>query len=231
MLEVSPAEDVSLHWSWHNDVIKWKRFLRYWPFVQGIHRWPVNSLHKGQWRGALMFSLICTWIYGWVNNGEAGDLRHHHAHCDGIVMGCREKQPLSWQIDFGKHANIFTFIITSQLWGGSGSWNHSSWKVRVVYPTQSLLQLHLHSQCNTWLQWIGQRQLQEEMRNIEVLGFGVAYVRGLMVKSSSINMANLMLKPFGKACFQVRWLTHPQQLSIHKCVTSSYWVSHNNENQ
>ena len=43
----------------HDDVIKWKHFLRYWPFVRGIHKSPVNSLHKGQWRGALMFSLIC----------------------------------------------------------------------------------------------------------------------------------------------------------------------------
>ena len=34
---------------------------------------------KGQWRGALMFSLICTWIYSWVNNPEAGDLRRHRA--------------------------------------------------------------------------------------------------------------------------------------------------------
>ena len=36
---------------------------------------PVNSPHKGQWRRALMFSLICAWINGWVNNGEAGYLR------------------------------------------------------------------------------------------------------------------------------------------------------------
>ena len=36
----------------HDDVIKWKHFQRYWPFVRGIHRWPVNSPHKGQWRGA-----------------------------------------------------------------------------------------------------------------------------------------------------------------------------------
>ena len=42
--------------------------------------------HKGQWREALMFSLICAWITGWVNNGEAGDLRHHRAHYDVIVM-------------------------------------------------------------------------------------------------------------------------------------------------
>ena len=39
----------------YDDVIKWKHFLRYWPFVQGIHRSPVNSPHKGKWRGALMF--------------------------------------------------------------------------------------------------------------------------------------------------------------------------------
>ena len=42
--------------------------------------------HKGQWRGALMFSLICVWINGWVNNREAGHLRRHCAHCDIIVM-------------------------------------------------------------------------------------------------------------------------------------------------
>ena len=50
----------------HDDVIKWKHFLRYWTSVRGIHRSPVNSPHKGQWRGALMFSLICVWISGWV---------------------------------------------------------------------------------------------------------------------------------------------------------------------
>ena len=29
---------------WRDDVIKWKHFPRYWPFVGGIHRWPVDSL-------------------------------------------------------------------------------------------------------------------------------------------------------------------------------------------
>ena len=92
-----------LNWTWTNvfwsyrwlihglletwaDVIKWNHFPRYWPFVRGIHRSPVNSPHKGQWRGALMFSLICVWINGWVNNREAGDLRRHRAHYDVIVM-------------------------------------------------------------------------------------------------------------------------------------------------
>ena len=50
----------------HDDVIKWKHFSRYWTFVQAIHRSPVNSPHKGQWRGALMFSLITAWINAWV---------------------------------------------------------------------------------------------------------------------------------------------------------------------
>ena len=71
---------------WHDDVIKWKNFPRYLPFVRGIHRSPVNSPHKGQWRRALMFSLICVWINGWVNNHEAGYLRRYRAHYEVIVM-------------------------------------------------------------------------------------------------------------------------------------------------
>ena len=47
---------------------------------------PVNSPHKGQLRGALMFSLISAGINGWVNNLEAGDLRRNHTHYDVIVM-------------------------------------------------------------------------------------------------------------------------------------------------
>ena len=73
-------------WKPHDDVIKWKHFPRYWPFVRGIHRSPVNSPHKGQWGGALMFSLIYAWINAWVNNREAGDLRRYRAHYDVTVM-------------------------------------------------------------------------------------------------------------------------------------------------
>ena len=35
-----------------------------------------------------MFSLICVWINGWVNNGEAGDLKRYRAHYDVTVMLC-----------------------------------------------------------------------------------------------------------------------------------------------
>ena len=82
---------------WHyDDVIKWKHFPRYWPFVRGIHRWPRRSPHKGQWRGALMFSLICAWINGWVNNREAGDLRRHRAYYDVSVMQYGVADELIW---------------------------------------------------------------------------------------------------------------------------------------
>ena len=79
-----------VHWNdirfRQDDVIKWKHFPRYWPFVRGIHRSSVNSHHKSQWRGALVFSLICARINGWVNNSEAGDLRRHRTHYDVTVM-------------------------------------------------------------------------------------------------------------------------------------------------
>ena len=78
----SPMSSVTVH----DDVIKWKHFSRYWPFMRGIHRSPVNSPHKGQWRGALMFSLICAWINSWVNNREAGDLRRYRTHYDVSVV-------------------------------------------------------------------------------------------------------------------------------------------------
>ena len=87
------------HWNslsvTHDDVIKWKHFPHYWPFVRGIHRSPVNSPRKGQWRGALMFSFTCTWINNWVNSHEAGDLGRDRAHYDVTVM-CEFTVPFQW---------------------------------------------------------------------------------------------------------------------------------------
>ena len=93
----------------HDDVIKWKHFPRYWPFVRGSHQWPVKSPHIGQWRGALIFSLICAWINGWVNNGEAGDLRSHRTHYDIVVIVCGLKPS-----DFTDHLNTHKSKRTSK---------------------------------------------------------------------------------------------------------------------
>ena len=89
-LENVPHHGIACH---HDDVIQWKHFPRYWSFVRGIHRSPVNSPHKGQWRGALMFSMICAWRNSWANNRDAGDLRHHRANHDVTVM-CKACLPL-----------------------------------------------------------------------------------------------------------------------------------------
>ena len=83
----TPQQSVSLNMlTVHDDVIKWKHFPRYWPFVRGIHRSPGNSPHKGQWRRALMVSLVSARINGWVKNREAGDLRRIRRHYDVTVM-------------------------------------------------------------------------------------------------------------------------------------------------
>ena len=83
---ISCYTDSNLGAYYHGDVIKWKHFPRYWLFVRGIHRSPVDSLHKGQWHGALVFPLIFASTTGWANNRNAGDLRRHRAHYDVTVM-------------------------------------------------------------------------------------------------------------------------------------------------
>ena len=108
----------------HDDVMKWKHFPRYWPFVWGIHRSPVNSPHKGQWRGALMFSLICVGINGWVNNRKAGDLRRYRAHYDVIVMYA-ENVSFWW-----RHHAQCTFL---HVW----IWNFIYWAATIQEVTWS----------------------------------------------------------------------------------------------
>ena len=108
----------------HDDVIKWKHFPRYWSFVRGIHGSPVNYPHKGQWCGALMFSLICAWIHGWVNNREAVDLGRHLAHYDVIMTSWSGTLCVCmWMEALEPHNQICTTrITTDQLYG-----NHSVW--------------------------------------------------------------------------------------------------------
>ena len=76
----------------HDDVIKLKYFPRYWSFVRGIHRSPVNSPHKGQSRGALMFTLICARInglskqwWGWWFKTPSRLLWRGFAPCRGLL--------------------------------------------------------------------------------------------------------------------------------------------------
>ena len=72
----------SLSW-WRHQM---ETFPRYWTFVRGIHQSPATSPHKGQWRGALVLSLICAWTNSWVNDRDTGDLWRHRAYYDVIVI-------------------------------------------------------------------------------------------------------------------------------------------------
>ena len=53
---------------------------------EGIHRSPMDSPHKGQWREALMLSLIFACTNGWTSSRDASDLRRNRAHYGVIVM-------------------------------------------------------------------------------------------------------------------------------------------------
>ena len=71
-------------------------------------------------------------------------------------------------------------------------------QVQLEHRLSALLQLHIRSRLNTWLQWIGQRQRQDETRNIKVWGFGATYNRDLMVHvyvSSSLRWRQVEMNP------------------------------------
>ena len=88
---------------------------------------PVNSPHKGQWRGALMFSLISVWINGWVNNREAGELRRYHAHYDVIVM---------WVPDSLSSPAISSHDIDTRVFGAHQQW----FQLRLGWQCQEIMQ-------------------------------------------------------------------------------------------
>ena len=84
------------HWSYmcHDDVIKWKHFPRYWLFVRGIHRPPVNSPHKGQWHGKCWCFLwsapekrLSKQSWGWWFETPS---RPSWRHCNVLTFGWRK---------------------------------------------------------------------------------------------------------------------------------------------
>ena len=143
-------------WIYHDDVIKWKHFPRYWPFVRGIHRSPVNSLHKGQWGGCMMFSLICAWINSWVNNRrEAGDLRRYRAHYDVIVMnfkqwfgillsGCLLVNHRSWYQYWG-HCGLISDLESSPQPESEVEIKLNSWTFKIINSQHQIFRWRLHS--------------------------------------------------------------------------------------
>ena len=144
--------------AFNDDVIKWKHFPRYWPFVRGIHRSPVNSPHKGQWHGALMFCLICAWTRGWVNNRDTCVLRRHCGHYSVTVM---------WQIHFVVRCRINeTLRIT--LWNKINAIDSG-----FAYLDDKDKFCYLMSCCDrNILSWFGKFVYQSfDIRNQKIYGF------------------------------------------------------------
>ena len=139
----------------HDDVIKWKHFPRYWSFVRGIHRSPVNSPHKGQWRVALMVSLVCARINGRVNNREAGDLRRHHAHCDVTVVKMFDTIWHNYTIAF-EHPRLAT---------GKTITDESAWSVQMTWR-----QAICNEQDRKWMHVIQTSQLLTPCRLVMPYG-------------------------------------------------------------
>ena len=103
----------------HNDVIKWKHFPLYWPFVWGIHRSPVISHHKGQWRGALMFSLICA-----LNK----QLSEHSWGWWFKMLSC----------SLWRHCNGHRWQLLSEVWNG---WQTQSGEILIRQLSEGCLDL------------------------------------------------------------------------------------------
>ena len=148
---------------YHDDVIKWKKFPRYQPFVRGIHRSQANSPHKDQWRGALMFSLIGAWINASVNNRDADDLRRHRAHYDVIVMICNFSGGSSHKVQANPTSYLHCDYVTIPLpdvflthWGrvthiciiSLGSIGSNKWIVTCSAPMSNYCKLDPYEQ--TW---------------------------------------------------------------------------------
>ena len=83
----------------HDDVIKWKHFPRYWPFVR--RNSPATGEFPAQRPVTRSFDVFfdLRLKIGWVNNGEAGELRRHIVHYDVTVMFCGV-----WEKSLGKRS-------------------------------------------------------------------------------------------------------------------------------
>ena len=143
----------------HDDVIKSKHFPWYWVLERGIHRSPVNSPHKGQWRGTLMLPLICAWINGCASNREAGDLRRPRAHYDVTVMIWCVSVKSNWWYSF----------VASWIWSEAGFCFFHSWKKylkggislipihperRSAFPTQPTRSTRTELRPSTTFKWL-----------------------------------------------------------------------------
>ena len=157
----------------HDDVIKWKHFPRYWPFVRGIHRSPVNSPHKGRWRGALILSSICAlnkqlyeqswgwwfetpprslWWYcnEWIIYILPGNLNECFLDSGAsIIINVNTNGLLGDVISIYSDISIYIPLIQKEAGGGVdthgyGKWSISRRKMKIIYSYQHTICININ---------------------------------------------------------------------------------------
>ena len=126
------------------------RNIFHWPFVRGIHQWSLDSPHKGKWRRALMFSLMCTWTNGEANNGIAGDLRRHNVHVTlltetvMIIMGCTiYEMRIVWRINYALVNDGTVLAAVLLVWGVNKFLDALQWR----HNGRDVFSNHQHHHC------------------------------------------------------------------------------------
>ena len=102
---LSAVSPVLMHWRYCSHFEEWKHFTRYWPFVREIHWSLVNSPHKGQWRGALMFTLMLANTKCLTNSWIDSDLR-----CYGTKLWASSHLNALWS-----YPNAVTWLLKTYL--------------------------------------------------------------------------------------------------------------------
>ena len=109
--------------------------------------------HKGQWRGALMSSLICVWINGWENKRKAGDLTMKIWWC---IASDRQILWPQLEVVFGSHVGFRYLILAFHhfsrpiFWKwtqeGPGNQNFSCYQFFIIIYIYTLSSLSLCDQ-------------------------------------------------------------------------------------
>ena len=130
------------HFSWWRH--KMETFSALPGLCEGIHRSPVDSLHKGPRRGILVFSLICVWTNSWANNQDVGNLKRHRTYYCVTVMWIQmvihpHRNTYSLY-DFGPILKISSKSVnTSWLWRGDDILCHRTWSALVQVMASCLM--------------------------------------------------------------------------------------------
>ena len=139
----------------HDDVTKWKHFPRYWPFVCGIHRSPVNSPAKFPHVGGQYHS-CCWWLGDTKNQVITNDTgKFHNAHCllqAHNIPSCYKLGvgwcDILWQYPTITHYHDYRYKWTSGLaWCQS---SHPSFQPAAIFLDQEHPSWNLHPIDTVW---------------------------------------------------------------------------------